>query len=181
MPVPDFSPGEVLTAAAMDSIGLWLVKTQTVGTAVSSVTVTGAFSSAYTNYKITYNGGVISANADISLQFGPSSVSGYNTSYDTGLTYGTPAAFAYAYSSAGSSFSWIGGGSTSVAQVSVEINGPNLAKFTRMHCGSYQNNVAFGNSFGEHRQSGQYTDFTLIPGFGATLTGGIIRVYGYRN
>jgi hypothetical protein len=38
---PDFSSGAVLTAAQMNSVGLWLVKTQTVGTAVSSVAVTG--------------------------------------------------------------------------------------------------------------------------------------------
>ena len=33
---PDFSSGQVLTSSAMNSVGLWLVKTQTVGTAVSS-------------------------------------------------------------------------------------------------------------------------------------------------
>jgi hypothetical protein len=38
---PDFSSGAVLTAAQMNSVGLWLVKTQTVGTTVSSVAVTG--------------------------------------------------------------------------------------------------------------------------------------------
>jgi hypothetical protein len=33
---------------------------------------------------------------------------------------------------------------------------------------------------GEHRVATSYDSFTLIPGSG-TLTGGTIRVYGYRN
>jgi hypothetical protein len=40
---------------------LTLIKTQTIGTAVSSVTVTGAFSTTYDNYKIIVSGGVASA------------------------------------------------------------------------------------------------------------------------
>ena len=46
---PTFSSGSVLTAAQMNAVGLWLVKTQTVGTAVSSVSVTDVFSSNYDN------------------------------------------------------------------------------------------------------------------------------------
>ncbi len=49
MTYPSFSAGDILTAADMNAVGLWLVKTQTVGTAVASVTVTDAFSSTYDN------------------------------------------------------------------------------------------------------------------------------------
>jgi len=49
MTYPSFTSGDILTAADMNAVGLWLVKTQTVGTAVSSVQVTGAFSSTYDN------------------------------------------------------------------------------------------------------------------------------------
>jgi hypothetical protein len=72
MPVPDFSPGEVLTAAAMDSIGLWLVKTVTIGSAVTSVPVADAFSSTYDNYLITVNGGASSTPNEIRLRLGSS-------------------------------------------------------------------------------------------------------------
>jgi hypothetical protein len=50
MPVPDFSPGEVLTAAAMDSVGMWRVGGGTItGT---SVQINDCFTSSYQNYKI---------------------------------------------------------------------------------------------------------------------------------
>ena len=51
MPVPDFSPGEVLTAAAMDSIGLWKVTAATV-TAQPTLTVDNCFSANYDNYRV---------------------------------------------------------------------------------------------------------------------------------
>jgi hypothetical protein len=57
---PDFTTGAVLTAAQMNAVGLWLVKTQTVGSAVPDVTVTDAFSADYDNYKILYTGGTAS-------------------------------------------------------------------------------------------------------------------------
>lgn len=50
MPVPDFSPGEVLTANAMDSIGLWRVGGGPLsGTATNFA---GVFSSDFTDYRI---------------------------------------------------------------------------------------------------------------------------------
>ena len=70
MTYPSFTSGEVLTAADMNAVGLWLVKTQTVGTAVASVTVTDAFSSTYDNYRIIYTGGAASTSCVLSLQFG---------------------------------------------------------------------------------------------------------------
>jgi hypothetical protein len=50
MPVPDFSPGEVLTAAAMDSIGLWKVASGPLSGA--STNFVGCFTSNYRNYRI---------------------------------------------------------------------------------------------------------------------------------
>ena len=176
MPVPDFSPGEVLTAAAMDSIGLWLVKTQTVGTTVSSVVVSDAFSANYDNYLITYNNGSCSASTHISLQLG-STTSGYtfniigNTWSATASNSGGTAAANYAYAMSGFSANGVNG--------SVQVMSPFLAKFTQF--GS-----DFVASFGGYRSIGylpnttSYTAFTLIPASG-TLTGGTIRVYGYRN
>jgi hypothetical protein len=51
MPVPDFSPGEVLTAAAMDSIGLWKVVSgnATTGTVLS---ISNCFTADYDAFRI---------------------------------------------------------------------------------------------------------------------------------
>ena len=53
MPVPDFSPGEVLTAAAMDSIGLWKVAS---GSFSGTTNIDGIFTSDYDNYRIVATG-----------------------------------------------------------------------------------------------------------------------------
>ena len=65
MPVPDFSPGEVLTAAAMDSIGLWKITPTTVAgsgvsisgsnvlfTSAANISVNGVFSADFDFYKV---------------------------------------------------------------------------------------------------------------------------------
>ena len=77
MPLTTYTAGEVLTAASLNanfsfvasSGGLVLVKTQTIGTTVSSVEVTGAFSSTYDNYKIIVSGGAGSTAAQFGLKF----------------------------------------------------------------------------------------------------------------
>ncbi len=46
---PDFTTGAVLTAAQMNAVGLWLVKTQTF-TTQTNVDVTSVFTSDYENY-----------------------------------------------------------------------------------------------------------------------------------
>lgn len=178
MPVPDFSPGEVLTAAAMDSIGLWLVKTQTVGSGVPSVTVSDAFSTTYDNYRVIYSGGTGSANTSISIQLGTS-----NTGYYGFLTYGDIAATTVlgANINNAASLAFIGGQvSGQATHASIDILGPFKAAYTKFFHGTYQNSGNYGIVNGEHRVATSYTAFTLTPASG-TLTGGTIRVYGYRN
>lgn len=53
MPVPDFAPGEVLTASAMDQIGLWKIKQVTFTSAADSgVNFQSIFTSSFNSYKI---------------------------------------------------------------------------------------------------------------------------------
>ena len=181
MPVPDFSPGEVLTAAAMDRIGLWLVKTVTIGTGVSSVPVTGVFSSDYENYKILVSGGITNTPQGVQLQFGPSSVSGYNTSYNTVIVtaaYASPFGTTITGGASTSTYLFAGEGNTDNISIDLDVLAPNLAKFTTFQ-GFYVGGGIGGTSTGVHKQAEQYTDFTLITS--GTMTGGTIRVYGYRN
>jgi hypothetical protein len=181
MPVPDFSPGEVLTAAAMDSIGLWLVKTQTVGTGVSSVPVTNCFSADYDNYKITYTGGVGSTFQDISMVLGSITSNYYwinlSTSYVNGSVNGLG-------SNTTSNAYWrVGKLHPGGAVVNMDIMNPFLAGVR-----PFFNSVgSFAVSTGDSVMNGGFLDngtsvtgFTLNP-IGSTLTGGTIRVYGYRK
>jgi hypothetical protein len=178
MPVPDFSPGEVLTAAAMDSIGLWLVKTQTVGAGVSSVTVTGAFSADYDNYKITLNGGTGGATT-IKFALTGSGAGNYYAGYQNVSYTGT------ASTSSGNNLdSWVfaGGSRASGAFLNVELMQPFLTARTGFTVASRVDADTSGgstNGNGYHNVAASYTGFTLTVD--QPITGGTIRVYGYRN
>jgi hypothetical protein len=175
---PDFSSGAVLTAAQMNSVGMWLVKTQTVGAAVSSVTVTGAFSADYDNYLILMNNSTPSANASIAIQLG-----GSVTGYYGFMNYGTVAVNTPLGAGRNNTaqLNWIGGGTAGQhAAVSVQVLNPFKAAYTKFTNGAYQNGSDYGTMQGEHRVGTSYTSFTLTPDAG-TLSGGTIRVYGYRN
>ena len=179
MPVPDFSPGEVLTAAAMDSIGLWLVKTQTIGTAVASVPVADAFNSNFENYLITLNGGVGSTNQFISMILTGSTTGVYyyggtDIGYATGTVGGTN-------NNGATSWTQIGYSSTNNNALMVNLFGPNLAKTTGMTASimAHTTGAAARQLSGFHNVSTAYTGFTISVA--GTMTGGTIRVYGYRN
>ena len=60
-----------------------------------------------------------------------------------------------------------------------ELFAPFLAKRTRGF-GTAAGLTYVQQNMGYHNQATSYTSFTLIPGSG-TLTGGTIRVYGYRQ
>jgi hypothetical protein len=180
MPVPDFSPGEVLTAAAMDSIGLWLVKTQTVGTGVSSVTVTDAFSADYDNYKIIVSGGVGSTTGALLNMTLGATVTGY---YWAGaVSLWASDSLSPLRGSNTASWSRVAIANTNNLNGEIELFCPNLAKRT-IYNARYIQNQTDGNavtSGGYLNDATQYTSFTLTAASG-TITGGTIRVYGYRN
>jgi len=168
----------MLATGTANAPGLELVKTQTVGTAVSTISVSNAFSSSYENYYITLSGGTLSADAPVNLKLGSST-----TGYYTMLVYGSASSGSVtgATENNGSQFSWVGGAvSGQHVHVSFTLIGPNLAAYTKILNGTYQNGINYGTSQGEHRVATAYTDFTLIPGTG-TFTGGTVRVYGYKN
>ena len=176
MGFPVFASGDVLNASDMNAVGLWLVKTQTVGTGVASVTVTGAFSADYDNYKVIYEGGVGSTNITIDLQLG-ASTTGYNMSLPY-VVYGsgTPAGTSIVN---GARFSLAGYGTVNYATVNLDILGPNKTQYTRV-MGAYVGELESGSYGGVHKVNAAYTAFTMTSNFG-TMTGGTIRVYGYRN
>jgi hypothetical protein len=187
--LPTFSAGEILTSAVMDDVsllgnyqGLFHIKTQAVGNvAVPSVTVTNVFSSDFDNYKIVISGGSGSTGgATLNMTLGATT---------TGYQFGAIAMkFATAsldsLSSLGITSSWSRAGIANSLSMNgeIELFSPNLAKRTHYN-GQYVQTVSNGNavvSGGFLDDSTQYTAFTLTPASG-TITGGIIRVYGYRN
>ena len=174
---PDFSSGAVLTAAQMNAVGLWLVKTQTIGTAVSSVTVTGAFSTDYDNYLITVSGGANSLSGSaLNLKLGATTTGYYySLSYTTYNT--TPAATG---GSNVGNWDYVGSGQTTGLNAVIELNSPFLSKGTSVRASIANSTLYAGNQAGYLNNSTSYTSFILATSVG-TMTGGTIRVYGLRN
>ena len=181
MAVKTFTTGEVLTAADTNTYlnngGLVYIKSQTIGTAVSSVTVTSAFSADYDNYLVQVVGGVASLGDNGAMTLGSAT-----TGYYGALMY-TNYASASTYQGAGNSnsanFQFIWRHMTSALEAHITFLGPNLAKRTFVD-GWWVADTASGRYHGYHDSTTQFTSFTLPPGSG-TLTGGTITVYGYRK
>jgi hypothetical protein len=183
--------GQVLTADSTTLTGLkWatptpstsaltLVKTQTIGSAVSTVTVTDAFSSTYDSYKITITGGVASTDNQLQFRLG-STAAGYYLFQVYG-TYSGATVYGSNYNNL-SIWGGAGGGSVNSLTMDLNILGPNLAKNTHYNSQVAQSSSG-GNTFfsnGYLADTTQYTAFTINASAG-TLTGGTIRVYGYQN
>jgi hypothetical protein len=158
-------------------IGLDLVKTQTIGTTVTSVVVSDAFSAKYDAYKIVVTGGVCSTEATLNMQLGASTANYFYTYLHA--TYDNTAKSAGAANQ--SSWNFIGGASTTQLSASLELINPFLAKPTTLaNATSNYPGVYAGVTNGFHNTATSYTGFTIIVAAG-TMTGGTINVYGYRK
>jgi hypothetical protein len=161
--------------------GLTLVSATTIGSAVSSVTVSGAFSATYDNYKIMISGGSASGSSPLRLKIG-SATTNY---YQIGLLslYSSASPLAFADSNALAFFRFVGDCSTNNIVMNLELSSPFLAKNT------YFSNVtpiaATGSAVyfvgGYLNDTTSYSDFTITNETGVNFTGGTIRVYGYQN
>ena len=179
MAIKTFTTGEVLTASDTNTYlansGLVYVTSATVGSGVSSVTVSNAFSSTYENYLITYTGGTGSTSADISFQL----TGATGSDYETGLYYAswgvTTPTVAMTTSTA---FAWAGSTQTTGSTVFANVLKPFLAQYTVISSQFWSGGIGWAQ--GRHKLNTSYTGFSLIIGSG-TATGGTITVYGYRK
>jgi len=167
------------TAKTVADSGLTLISSTTIGSAVSSVTVSDAFSATYDNYRIMLNGGVASTNIEIQLQLG-ATTSGYRENLMFMTTDSTT--ITGANTNAGANFIVAGYGSVNTLNARIDLFGPNLAKNTIMHFQAVRSTDAGRNAVGQGMlvDTTAYTAFTLIASTG-TMTGGTIKVYGYQN
>lgn len=164
--------------AAVPSPGLTLVSSTTIGSAVSSVTVSSAFSSTYDNYKIVVSGGTASTNIALAITFGSTSTGYYGSMYYN--LYGTGAGNDVVTNNGGSIPSVASAESNGLNGV-IEVMSPNLAKYTYvMSSAHYANQGGAGFVNGYLANTTQYTAFTLTCNTG-NITGGTVKVYGYKN
>jgi hypothetical protein len=158
--------------------GLELIKTQTVGTSVASVSVTDAFSSTYDDYRVMYMGGTGSGASSMSLTLTGSTASYYAAVTGANYTGGTSSI----NDNNASSWSFAGIVTTNFNSLDVNLYGPFLTRRTGMQISGRVDMRTDGASFiggGWHNVAASYTGFTIASS--QNMTGGTIRVYGYRN
>ena len=180
MAIKTFTTGEVLTAADTNTYlansGLVFVKSQTIGTSVSSVTVSSAFSADYDNYLILMAGNSSTADDNGRMTLGAAS-----SGYYGNLLYATPSApgtFNGASDNNGAYFGYIWR-SYAGGNANIYVGSPFLTRPTTVS-GNWITTAANGNYTGVLTGTTSYTSFTLTCAAGA-LTGGTISVYGYRK
>jgi len=159
--------------------GLTLITAQTIGTAVSSVTVSGAFSTTYDNYYINLSGGIASADCNLNLTLG-STATGYYSNYSYQAV--SSSTVTVGNGSNTTSFTSVGSGSASVLSTHIFLQNPFTAKITTMSAQQFATSTTqyTSNSLGFLNNTTSYTAFTLTTSTG-TMTGGTVRVYGYSN
>jgi len=157
--------------------GLVLITAQTILSAVPSVVVSDVFSSTYENYLVTLNGGVGSTTLNLRMILGATT---------TGYYYGVPlVTFTsdLSLTTGQNATHWRAGEATVNASImSIVIQSPQLAKISVMATTiiTPRTDGYAGAGGGYLNDTTQYTGFTITPSTG-TLTGGVIRVYGYQN
>jgi hypothetical protein len=164
---------QLFTALGGTFPGLRLIKKQTIGTAVSSVTVTNAFSATYEAYKIIATDvAASSSNAVVNMQL-------------TGLTSGYYGNGIFANFAGGAVTSagidnavshTIAGGIREGMYLNVEVINPFLARQTHFANAFQDPNAGFAKCVQTSLTSA--TGFTITPSNG-TITGGTIYIYGY--
>ena len=154
--------------------GLVLVKTQAITSGTGTVTITGAFSSTFDNYRIQITGS-LATGQQIALQIGAAA-----TNYKWALVYSAYAGtVTQLVSAAGTSFLYAGVGDSNFISFDVSVMNPNRAQYTAV--GSpWASPSEAGHFSGIHQTATAYTSFTLLPG-GTTFNASTVRVYGYNN
>jgi hypothetical protein len=159
-----------------DTAGLVHISRTTIGSAVSSVTVSGAFSTDYDNYKILVSGGAGSVQNALYLLLG-STTTGYHWSLIYTNYTNSPLAVA---SATGSNFAYAGATTIDSLQAVIELQSPFLAENTFIQSNTIREDSGAGMCTGVLDDTTSYTAFTLGISSG-TMTGGYIDVYGYAK
>jgi len=173
---PDFTAGTALAAASLNKIGLWEVTSVTVGSAVSSVSVSNAFSATYDDYLVKFTGGTTSTSTNFVVHFG-STTTEYYGSYYYDLYTGAVTGTVRRSNGANLYIGTAGGVFEGRQSTTFTVASPYLAQRTTIHGMNY--GAGYSGWFGgEQYSTTSFTSFTIAPTAG-TMTGGTITVYGY--
>ena len=178
---PVFSSGAVLTAAQMNSVGLWFVGSTTV-TGVTTGVLDGCFSSDFRDYLLVVDVTGGTANTELAMQFrvgGVAAATNYNYGQFGANPAGVSSNSAPGASVASASLTFIP--ATQQNSCNYFIGQPNLAVFTSFSGDWYYDDGGaqiMRRTIGRHKTATAYTGIQVFTGSAWT---GKISVFGYRN
>jgi len=178
MTFPVFAPGDVLTAADMNAVGWWLVKSDTVAAASASHICTNAFTASYTDYLILVRELRITTGSTTAYTMQLRSAG--STTTTNYASAGQLDNFAGASRIASSATAWTGGYVTNVVMQSayMNISNPQTALRCTMSV-NFASEGAVGSVGGYQNSTTAFDSFVLTPA-ASTFAGGTIKVYGYK-
>ena len=156
--------------------GLRLIKKQTIGTGVTSVSVTGAFSAAYENYKIiviadSTNGGAV-------CNFQLNGITNLHYTNGQYMSWGGTTITGYQDNNQASSIVALNNVASTPINIQIDLMNANRA-IRKTGFFSFQSGNGSGNGNLLVNSTVQATGFTISKPSSETLTGGTIYVYGY--
>ena len=181
MPVPDFSPGEVFTAAAADAIGLWLIDSGSLSLTTSASNVTDVFSSEYTNYRLLLFVTARSTNNRVDMKYIVGTTPTSTQYFQAGIASDYAANSTLYMQRSNNDNQFFGIPTTQQTGISMDIFGPNLVTST-LHSGHMSDrNSGITYAFGGVQLSttNQYTGFQLFTNTGTATVK--YQVFGYRD
>jgi hypothetical protein len=174
---PVFTAGQILTAAQMNQVGLWLIQSKTLSSA-TGVTFDNVFTSDFRNYRVTYSYTVTSGTTNaVRMRVGGVTTSGgtayrWSRSFITGTS--APANNGGSTGAANGVFANVS--ATGINSGAWDVYQPALATLTNWTSLSVY--TGFGEwSFISHDVATAYDGFEVSGGTNMT---GVISVYGYR-
>ena len=180
---PDFTAGQVLTAAQMNLAGSWVVKRDTIASGASSATISAAFNADFTHYRVLiHNMSVAAGTPNLLFQLRTGSTTA-NTNYFWGGTNSNYLGRTDENSS-GTTSSWKVGAVTTAATGScdVMIYRPFDAAVTNYYGTCVAGNVASYQIGGTHNTATSYDQLVIslstATTFNATAT---VIIIGMRD
>jgi hypothetical protein len=178
---PDFTAGQVLTAAQMNAVGLWVTKPLTAFSAASAINVDNAYSADFDNYIIVikYDTSTTGSMTYRNRVGGVDASSNYNSQFL--VVTGTSVSAARSTSQTSAS---IGGDSQDNGLITLFVCSPFLAEPTLLKSEIARNQTSFATPgvdlyYGNHSTATSYDGFSLIMAAG-NVTGNY-TVYGLRK
>jgi hypothetical protein len=171
---------QVSGGTAVGNSGLVYVTSANIGSAVSSTTVANCFSATYDNYKIVATGFACSVLGNaMYIKLNNST----GSTYYGNMIYNVPTSSAIggvsAANGAANGFFVCTGSTTGTMTFEANIDSPFLA--VTSNCVGNFSGRSYNGQFSTHdSNASSSTGFTFAPSSG-TITGGTIRVYGYRQ